>query len=160
MMKMKTKNRTPKIIALAVFCLLIGAGIGLLGYHYLVESKFMSAVPSNWQSTKIEPTKELVEKIVFYEDGKQEIIDPKSEDGKGMASLLTRKLHELNLQATCAFSEEDIREIKQKDRVAELIFKKPVDITISQWVEPEERYHIPVDEKDKSWIDGISRLIK
>jgi len=113
----------------------------------------------SWQSTKIEPTKEMVEKIVFYEDGKQEIIDPKSEDGKGIASLLTRKLHELNLQATCVFSEEDIREIKQKDRVAELIFKKPVDITISQWVEPEERYHIPVDEKGYRILENVETAI-
>jgi len=159
MMKMKNKNWTPKFIALAVVCLLIGAGIGLLGYHYLVESKFMSAVPSNWQSTKIEPTKEMVESIVFYEDGKQEIIDLKSEDGKGIASLLTRKLHELNLQATCVFSEEDIQEIKQKDRVAELIFKKPVDITISQWTEPEERYHIPTDEKGYRILENVETAI-
>ena len=35
MMKMKTKNWTSKFIALAVVCLVIGVGIGLLGYHYL-----------------------------------------------------------------------------------------------------------------------------
>ena len=77
---------------------LIGVGIGLIGYHYFFKPE---VTPSNGQSTKIEPTKEMVEKIVFYEDGKQEIIDPKSENRKGIASLLTRKLHELNLQATC-----------------------------------------------------------
>jgi len=113
----------------------------------------------SWQSTKIEPTKEMVESIFFYEDAKQEITDLKSEDGKGIASLLTRKLHELNLQATCVFSEEDIREIKQKDRVAELIFKKPVDITISQWVEPEERYHIPVDENGYRILENVETAI-
>jgi len=101
----------------------------------------------------------MVESIVFYEDDKQEIIDLKSEDGKGIASLLTRKLHELNLQATCVFSEEDILEIKQKDRVAELIFKKPVDITISQWTEPEERYHIPTDEKGYRILENVETTI-
>jgi len=103
----------------------------------------------------VEPTKEMVEKIIFYENGKQQIIDLKSEDGKGIASLLTRKLHELNLQATCVFGEEDIEEIKHKDRVAELIFKRPLDITISQWIEPEERYHIPVDEKGYRILENV-----
>ena len=53
MMKTKTKNWTPKFIALAVGCLLIGVGIGLLGYHYFLKP----VTPSDWQSTKIEPTK-------------------------------------------------------------------------------------------------------
>jgi len=149
---MKNKKWT----ALAVICFLIGVGIGLIGYHYFFKPE---VTPSNGQSTKIEPTKEMVEKIVFYEDGKQEIIDLKSEEGKGIASLLTRKLHELNLQAKCVFSEEDIREIKQKDRVAELIFKKPVDITISQWVEPEERYHIPVNENGYRILENVETAI-
>lgn len=156
MIKMKNKKWTPKFVALAVICLLIGIGIGLIGYHYFFKPE---VTPSNWQSTKIEPAKEMVESIVFYEDGKQEIIDLKSEDGKGIASLLTRKLHELNLQATCVFSEEDIQEIKQKDRVAELIFKKPIDITISQWIEPEERYHIPTDEKGYRILENVKNAL-
>ena len=32
---MKNKHWTPKFIALAVACLLVGMGMGLLGYHYL-----------------------------------------------------------------------------------------------------------------------------
>lgn len=110
--------------------------------------------------TKIEPTKEIVENIYLIdENGKREIIDLKSEEGIGLASLLTRKLHELNLQATCVFSEEDIQEIKHKDRVAELIFKRPIDITISQWTEPEERYHIPVDEKGYIILENVKTAI-
>lgn len=38
-------------------------------------------------------------------------------------SLLTQKLPEINLQAKCVFSEDDIKEIKQKDRVIELFLK-------------------------------------
>ena len=164
MMKMKNKNWTPKFIALAIVCFLVGVGIGLVGYHYFLKPELpvyegltQGNTSTNWQSTKIEPTKEMVEKIVFYENGEQEIVDPKSEEGKGIASLLTRKLHELNLQAKCVFSEEDIREIKQKDRVAELIFKKPVDITISQWVEPEE--NIPVDENGYRILENVETAI-
>ena len=113
----------------------------------------------SWQSTKIEPTKELVEKIIIYENSKQKVIDIESQDGKGLASSLTRKLHELNLQATCILIEEDIQKIKQNDRVAELIFKRPIDITISQWTEPEERYHIPVDEKGYRILENVKTAI-
>ena len=166
MMKMENKNWTSKFIVLAIACFLVGVGVGLLGYHYFFKPQLavyggltQGNTSINWQFTKIEPTKEMVEKIVLYEDGKQEIIDLKSEDGKGIASLLTRKLHELNLQARCVFSEEDIEKIKQKDRVIELILKKPIDITISQWVEPEERYHIPTDEKGYRILENVKNAL-
>jgi len=146
-MKIKNKKLDQKSIALVVVCFLVGVGIGLIGYHYFFKP----------QLAVYEPTKEMVEKIIFYENGKQEIIDLKSEEG--LASLFARKLHELNLQATCVFSEEDILEIKQKDRVVELIFKKPIDITISQWVEPEERYHIPTDEKGYRILENVETTI-
>ncbi|MCK4736759.1 MAG: hypothetical protein KAT65_30165, partial [Methanophagales archaeon] len=155
-MKAKTRNWTPKFITLAVFCLLIGVGIGLLGYHYFLKP----VTPSDWQSTKIEPTKEVVENIYLIdENGKREIIDLKSEEGIGLASLLTRKLHELNLQAPCVFSGRDIQEIKQKDKVVDLTFKNPINITISQWVEPEERYHIPVDEKRYRILENVKTAL-
>ena len=165
-MKMGNKNWTPKLV-LATACLLVGIGIGLLAHHYFFKPQLAvyegltqgNTSTINWQFTKTEPTKEMVERIVLYEDGKQEIIDLKSEEGKGIASLLTRKLHELNSQATCVFSEENTRKIKQKDRVAELVFKKPMDITISQWVEPEERYHIPVDEKGYRILENVKNAL-
>ncbi len=163
---MKNKKWTPKSIVLAIVCFLVGVGIGLLGYHSFLKPQLavyegltQGNTSTNWQITKIEPTKEMVEKIVSYENCKQEVIDPKSEEGKGIASLLTRKLHELNLQARCVFSEEDIQKIKQKDRVVELIFKKPIDITISQWVEPEERYHIPTDEKGYRILENVKNAL-
>ncbi|KAF5412139.1 MAG: hypothetical protein C5S38_08665 [Candidatus Methanophagaceae archaeon] len=37
-MKTKNKDKTPKFIALAVICLLVGAGIGLVSYHYFLKS--------------------------------------------------------------------------------------------------------------------------
>ncbi|MBA7545122.1 hypothetical protein ES705_37485 [subsurface metagenome] len=110
---------------------------------------------------KIEPTKEMVEKVFVYEKTKQPVNLLKSEPEKGdaIATLLTRKLHELNLQATCVFSEEDILKIKQNDRVAQLNFKTPIDITISQWIKPEERYHIPVDEKGYRILGNVETAL-
>jgi len=165
-MKAKTKNWTPKFIALAVVCLLIGVGIGLLGYHYFLkpqsavyEELTQGNTSTNWQSTKVESTKEMVEEIVLLGNGKKEPIDPKSEEGTEIASLLTCKLHELDLQAKCAFSKEEIQEIEQKDRSIRLFFKKPIDITISQWVEPEERDHISVDEKGYRILEDVGTAL-
>jgi hypothetical protein len=159
---MKNKNWTPKFIALAVVCLLIGAGIGLLSYHYLFKQE---VTPIDWQSTETKPTKltrTMLERIILYENGKQASMDPTSElpdlPAK-IGSLLVQKLPEVNLQVRCVFSEEDIQEIKRKDRVAELIFKEPIDITISQWVEPEERYHIPVDEKGYRILEKVKTAL-
>ena len=166
MMKMKTKNGTQKFIAFAVVCLLIGVGIGLLGYHYffkpqsaVYEGLTQGNTSTNWQSTKVESTKEMVEEIVLLGKGKKGPVDPKSEEGIGIASLLTRKLHELNLQAKCAFSKEDIQEIEQKDRSIRLFFKKPLNITISRWTEPEERYHIPTDKNGYMILKNVKTTL-
>ena len=165
-MKAKTRNWTPKFIALAVICLVVGIGIGLLGYHYLLkpqsavyEGLTQGNTSTNWQSTKVESTKEMVEEIVLLENGKKEPIDPKSEEGTEIASLLTCKLHELNLQATCVFSEEGAQYIKRNHKVMEIVFKEPTDITISQWVEPEEGYLIPVDEKGYRILEKVKTAI-
>ena len=145
MMKTKIKNWTVKFIALYIVFFLIGWGMCSLSHNYFFKQ----------ESSKIEPTKEMVEKIILYEDNKQETINLKSEDGIGLASLLTRKLHELNLQSTCVFGGQDILEIKQHNKVIELILKELIDITISQWTEPEERYHIPVDEKGYRILEDV-----
>ena len=166
MMKMKTKNRSPKFIALAVVCLLIGVGIGLVSYHYFLkpqsavyEGLTQGHTSTHFQITKVGPTKEMIEKIVLLGNGKKEPIDPESEEGIGIASLLTRKLHELNLQAKCAFSKEEIQEIEQKDRSIRLFFKKPIDITISHWVEPEEGDHISVDERGYRILENVETAL-
>ena len=76
---MENKKWTSKSIVLAVVCFLVGVGIGLIGYHYFLKPQLtvyegltQGNTSTNWQITKIEPTKEMVEKIVFYENGKQE----------------------------------------------------------------------------------------
>ncbi len=89
-----------------------------------------------------------VEKIAMWQNGEELISDPRSSKHNPRVNNIIRTLHKLNLQATCVFSEEDIQEIKQKDRVVEIVFKNPRDITINQWVQPEnyiEGYHLPVN---------------
>lgn len=144
-MKIKTKVFKTLLLLILVF-------IAVIVFFAGCKVSNGEVVPTE---EKVQSTKELVEKIILYESGKQEVVNIKSEDGIGIANLLTSKLHELNLQAKCAFSKEDIQEIKQKDRIVEVIFKNPADITISQWVEPDERYHIPVDKKGYRILENV-----
>ncbi len=155
----KIKNWTPKFVALGIVCLLVGVGISLLGYHYLRSTGMKPPEKNPTKLIEVELTKKMVDKIILLENGKKGQININSEEGLGIASTLTRKLHELNLQSTCVFSEEDIQEIEQKDRSLMLFFKKPIDITISQWVEPEERYHIPVDEKGYRILEDVKTAL-
>jgi len=151
------------LLLMIVFCVAAIALMGVGCTEEIIEEEPIEETPDEDAPAeeevpteeKVQSTKELVEKIILYESGKQEVVDIKSEDGIRMASLLTRKLHELNLQSTCVFIEEDIIKIKEKDRIVELVFKNPADITISQWVEQEERYHIPVDEKGYRILEDV-----
>ena len=81
--KCKGINTTTSKLTLAVgLCVIVGLLIGAgIGYHYFLKPQLavyegltQGNTSTNWQSTKIEPTKEMVESIVFYEDGKQEIV--------------------------------------------------------------------------------------
>jgi len=70
------KNWTQKPIILAIVCLLVGVGIGLLNYHYFSQTTIVSTIAiyesltqgntlTNCQFTKIEPAKEMVERLLF-----------------------------------------------------------------------------------------------
>ena len=92
----------------------------------------------------------IVEKISMWQNGEELISYPKEPSSKYNLRVnnILKTLHKINLQATCVFSEEDIKEIKQNDRIVEIVFKNPRDITINQWVQPEnyiEGYHLPVN---------------
>ncbi len=88
--------------------------------------------------------KQMTEGVFLWEGGEEKFIASKNSD---LGDFLMQTIHKLNLQARCAFSEERVQKIKQNSKVVELRFRNPVNITISQWVEPEERKHILADEK-------------
>ncbi len=117
------------------------------------------AIIEDWQLSKIAPTKEMVGNIVLYANSRWGAIYEKSEEGVKIASLLIHKLCELNLQARCIVSEKDLQGMKKKNKIIELVFKKPVDITISQWIELKERSHIPVDEKGYRILEDVETTL-
>lgn len=94
-----------------------------------------------------EPKAEEVEKISFWEYYGEQIIDPKNPEYTELKKKLVSILPKLNLQAKCAFGGERIWWVKGSNKAIELFFKEPINITIAQFVEPEERHRIPTDEK-------------
>jgi hypothetical protein len=115
--------------------------------------------PSNWTPIR-EDWQPMVEKIAMWENSKEKINGtlPKYKY-IARGNILIQMLHKLNLQARCVFSEERIQEIKENDKVVELVFKQADDFPISQWVEPEERYHIPTDEKGYRILENVKTAI-
>lgn len=103
----------------------------------------------------------MIKKISLWQYGEEQVIDPLENPKRYIQTgdLLVESLHKLNLQARCAFSQERIDEIKQKDTVVELIFRDPVDITISQFIEPEDRHHIATDEDGYRILEKVKSTI-
>lgn len=96
-----------------------------------------------------------VEQINLYQNGEVGSLN----ELERISGVLVTTLQEFNLQARCAFSQERIDEIKQKDTVVELIFREPVDITISQFIEQEERHHIGTDENGYRILEKVKIAI-
>ena len=73
----------------------------------------------------------MTERVFLWENGKQQFV---AGENSPMSNFLFQTLRRLNLQATCVFSEEDIQEIKENDKVIEMTFRFPEDIVIGQWI--------------------------
>ncbi|MFH1036486.1 MAG: hypothetical protein ABIG29_00940 [Candidatus Nealsonbacteria bacterium] len=130
--------RNKKIIFGIIIAILISA-ISLIVWQNCHRPVIITETPES-------STEEMVGNLVLYANGRWGAIYEGDEKGKRIASLLIRKLHGLNLQAKCIISEEDLQGMKEENKILELVFKRPVDITVSQWIDPEDRSYIPVDE--------------
>ncbi len=137
------------LFGIMVIVMAVVAGWLLLGYPAEVVEYGGSEDIARYQ----------VEAISAWQDGKEQVIAPEDPKYVAMERILIPALHKLNLQARCVFSEADIQEIKQNDRVIELILKEPANITISQWIEPEERYHIPIDERGYRILENVKTAL-
>ncbi len=122
--------------------------------------------PSEVQQPTVtaEPREDMIERvgrISLWQNGEEQVIDPLENPKQyvQIGDLLIQTLYKLNLQARCAFSQEGIDEIKQKDTVIELIFVEPVDITISQFIEQEERHHITTDGNGYRILERVKSAI-
>jgi len=112
----------------------------------------LTPVREDWQP--------MVEKISLWQGGIEKVkgtLPRYKYIARGNALIQT--LHKLNLQARCVFDEERIQEIKGNDTVVEMVFTQADDFPISQWVEPEERYHIPVDENGYRILEDVKTAL-
>lgn len=133
------------------------AVIPLLGVWGCKSPPPLEEEPSEGETTPHPPAWHLMRESVFlWENGKEQFI---AGVNSPMSSLLFQTLHRLNLQAKCWFSEEEIKEIKENDRVIELRFRHPERIVISQWTEPEDRDHIKTDENGYRILDNVKSVL-
>jgi hypothetical protein len=78
---------------------------------------------------------------------------------EGLSGYLLYTIQRLNLQAKCIFNEERVNQLKQNGKVIELNFKSPVNITISQRIEPEESDHILTDKNGYRILENVKGVL-
>ena len=133
---------------------LMSIGLVLMALLITASGCAMSTANPGGDESNI-PIISRVEQINLYQDGEVSSLN----ELEGISGVLLTTLQELDLQARCAFSQERIDEIKQKDTVVELIFREPVDITIPQFIEEEERHHIATDENGYRILEKVKTAI-
>lgn len=93
-----------------------------------------------------------IQNVSLYDHGKVGNIE-------GIADELVYVMQRLNLQATCAIFEEDVERVKQEGKIVEVVFKEPVNITISQWIEPEDRGYIPTNASGYRILTDVEKAV-
>lgn len=71
----------------------------------------------------------MVEKVVLYDEGVEQVFDSGTLDGRRLISSLTRKLHQVDMQSGL-LREDAVEEMRQNGRVVELVFREPADVGI------------------------------
>ena len=96
-----------------------------------------------------------VKSITFYDKCQVKPVG----DVEGLSDLLILTLQSVNVQAKCVFTQDDVNRLKVSGKVVELVFSKPVDVTIAQWVRPEDRSHIPTNESGYRVLKDVETAI-
>jgi len=114
-------------------------------------------IPAEVETTPLPPAWHLMtERVFLWENGKERFV---AGENSPMSNFLFQTLHKLNLQARCVFSEERIQEIKESDKVIEMRFRHPENITISQWIEPQDRDHIKTDKNGYRILGNVESTL-
>lgn len=145
------------IVSLAVLCFVVGVVTGLFSYDYFFSPDIDEEVEPD-VGVKIRPTEEMVEKVVLYDEGEEQVFDPGTLKGRRLISSLTRKLHQVDMQSGL-LREEQVEEVRENGRVVELVFREPADVGISIYVDPEERYHVAVDAEGYAILEDVGNAI-
>ncbi len=93
-----------------------------------------------------------IQDISLYDHGKVSNVE-------GVADELVSVMQRLKIQATCAVFEDDAERLKQEGKVVEITFREPVNITISQWIEPDDRNHIPTNASGYRILTDVKKVV-
>ena len=96
-----------------------------------------------------------VKSITFYDKGQVKPVGYT----EGLSDLLILTLQSVNIQAKCVLTQDDVNRLKANGKLVELVFSKPVDITIAQWVKPEDRSYIPTNESGYRVLKDVETVI-
>lgn len=155
-------TRNKKIIIGVIIVVLIFTAALIIWQNYqkpIITIEPPEGVSPNEWSAFHKEWQPMVEKIAFWQNDQEWLINPESSEYIKMGRILLPTLHKLNLQAKCVFSEERIREIKRKNRVIEMVFKQADDFPISSWVQEEERYYIPTNDNGYRILENVKSAI-
>ncbi|MBE0516063.1 MAG: PKD domain-containing protein [Methanophagales archaeon] len=145
---MKNKKLLFGILAIAIVAI---AGVSLVVLNCGIND-FSVCAAADIEITPLPPAWQLMTESVFlWENDTEQFVAGENSD---LSNFLFQTLHRLNLQAKCAFSEEDIHEIKENDRVIEMRFRHPEQITISQWIEPYQS-NVKYDENGYRILENV-----
>lgn len=147
-MRIKLKTQTLIVIVTVLIVVSIIAG-GAYYYTTLpTPTSTPTPTPPGWHL--------MVRRVFLWEEGESKFVGGPDSD---LCDYLLQTLHRLNIQARCVFSEERVKEIKENEKVIELSFRFYEDVTISQWIEPEERDHIKTNETGYRILEKVKSAL-
>jgi hypothetical protein len=138
--------KTKILLAILIFGLV---GIGLVfAHHYFLTRNYLTVSPQFLWMSKVKD-------VSLWQNG-----GPVSLNSlEGFLGKLATILEKINLQAKCVFFEERINQLKENGKVVEMDFNSPVDIRISQWIEPEERNRIKTNNQGFRILKNVEKVI-
>jgi hypothetical protein len=137
-MARRNSRRFRKFIMVAAFTLL--SAILFLNAYTVVEL----------------PEESYTMSVSFWNHGELVSLRNASKDFDGILLCTAQKV---NLQAKCVIFEDRVNLLKQNGKVVEIIFDRPINITIRQWIRPEERNHIPTDANGYRILTSIEKIV-
>lgn len=133
---------------IVIVTVLIVVSIIAVGAYYYTTLPAPTPTPHGWLL--------MIRRVFLWEEGESKFVGGPDSD---LCNYLRQTLRRLNIQARCVFSDERIKEIKENNKVIELSFRFYEDVTISQWIEPEERDHIKTNETGYRILEKVKSVL-
>lgn len=100
--------------------------------------------PYSWQL--------MTERVFLWENGESKFV---AGENSSLSNFLLKTLHRVDIQAKCVFEEERVQRMKKNNRILEMSFRFPENITISQQIGPNHGF-IPTNESGYRILENVS----